>query len=159
MISTIIQWWKLLMFTRLSKELLTLDITLSNLPKYTSWCEQVSDFIDTDTLMGERFDVEFENVQKLSKAIKRYQNNIVAERADELQTNKQVDILLDDWLVDDESYRITLTEFLKTNTDRLNAIISRLEESHKSEVAYQVSNGYPIFVTLRAIVEVCHRRL
>lgn len=158
MLARFIRWYNKRNLIKLSQQITTTEVNKTTLSNFIIWSNSIFNYVEEGDLYKERLTVRFENIQALSIAIRTLKDNLLHDRM-QPYLHKETFILVDDWFVDNESYRITLQEFIITNNDRLSAIVERLDTLDPTEIDFQLGNAYPILVTLQNIVELCHRRL
>lgn len=155
MISGIRKWFRKRRFIDVSNRILTAEKFDDTMKDFIEWSELVLEFISEERLYSKRVKVPFKNIAELTTALDYTCHNLINAGAKSHRTG-DYNMLIDDWLVDDESYRITLKEFLERNKDRFRTIKTGLENCNASGLAYHLSGSYDMFIALRKIVEICH---
>ncbi|AFI55352.1 hypothetical protein TSMG0069 [Halocynthia phage JM-2012] len=157
MLDTISNWYNLWKFKKLSKRLLNEDTNFNFYSDILLWFDESTKYISLDKLYRKRLVVEFENIIELGKALDILYFNISNGFTSELKSQEKK-LLLDDWLIDDESVRVNIGEFVEKYRNTFMGISKKLEDLDDADKQYYLLNFYAIIVTLRSYVEVCHRR-
>lgn len=156
-ISAIKNWYRRRKYNELTESLLSRTDHSNFFPDFVRWIELTLIDLDEEVLYRQRFKPEFVNIEELGRAIDIMNYNLANTNIRGFDTAKQ-HLRFGDWLVDDESYRITMEDFFARNRDKLKQISLGLANLNKSGLSYHLSGAHSIIVTLQAIVEICHRR-
>lgn len=125
------------------------------LTNYLVWADLIPDYLEEVKLYSTRHQFKFNNIQELQIAIEITHGNIINNRSAPY-SNRPTYLLLDDWLVDGESYRYRLLDFIKTTKRTLTEINRALDNCSYSGFNYHIYNCAEILVTLQEIVKICH---
>lgn len=156
-ISLIKRWYKRRKYDQLTASLISRKDFSKFFPDFVEWLELTLPELDEEALYRRRFKPEFENIEDLGLAIEIMTYNLSNNDVRGFD-NVPSHLRVEDWLVDNESYRFTMEEFFTKYTDKLKRISVGLSNLNKSGLQYHLSGAHSIIVTLQALVETCHRR-
>ena len=122
-----------------------------------AWYKLKGSSIDSKDIYGIRVWVGFKNCRDLIRAIEILESNITNDARNDLNT-RPGSLLMDDWFVDEESYRVPTSEVFEKSIIALDAVSNRLPTLNSSTLRMHNINAEVITVTLQNIVEICSRR-
>lgn len=157
MFSKIKSWYKRRQFNKLCIRIMGTSTGINLLEDLITWYDEVLDYVDIKSLYHIRIETELANVAALHDALEIASFNLTNERTRNYKLIDKDAILLDDWFVNHESYRVTLEESLSYSRGDLKAILNYLVTVHKSEVDFHLEPYIPILVTLRNLVRICYK--
>lgn len=153
MLNFIKSWYRRYKLAKLVKELLSTNDSLTILTHFIVWVKQADPKLNDNIDYTKRVPMVFENIESLANAIDITYFNLLYNKGDEYKI-KEREILLDDWLVDNASYRVNVDTFLTRSLPRLEAIAKALGDVNSSSRNYHLGNSWAIYVTLQKLVEV-----
>lgn len=153
MLKFIRRWYERRKLDKLVGELLETKDSAIILTNFLVWVKNTDLNLNANIDYSRRIPMVFENIEGLAKAIDITYFNIQYNKGDEYKI-KEGEILLDDWLVDDDSYRVNVDTFLTRSLPRLAEIAKALEKVNSSSRNYHLGNSWAIYVTLQRLVEV-----
>lgn len=151
------RWYDRFKFWKLTQRLLDEENTDTFYTDIRLWLTQVSNYVDIKTINKRRFNPEFKNITLLCDALNVLAHKLMYRQTGDIRVSKKY-LLVEDWLIDEDSYRVDIEEFIGKLDSTLVTIAVKLAELDEVDKRYYIGNYYAIIVTLRSFVEICHRR-